>query len=123
MTPWVIRLGVCGGVHHKLLAGFTRKYLAERPVDTTNTLLGHSHLPFFPPVNELFVIGRPITGPHVIVVSTFSGESRRKDNGRLSRRDGILIFKFSYAVMFYRRAIETNQESDNLQCGAVASSR
>jgi hypothetical protein len=104
MTAWVTRLGVCAGVHHKLFADLTRKYFAERPVDTTNTLLDHSHLPLFSPVNELFVIRRPITGPHVIAVSTFSAESRRKDNGRLSQRDGILTFKFSYAVMFYRRA-------------------
>jgi hypothetical protein len=104
MTPWAVRLEVCACVHHKLFAGLTRKYFAERPVDTTNTLLDHAHLPLFSPVNEPFVIRRPITGPHVIVVSTFSGESRRKDNGRLSQRDGILTFKFSYAVMFYRRA-------------------
>ena len=51
-------------------------------------------------------IRRPIDGPYVSVVSTLSGESRRKGDGRLSQREGILNLKFSYAVMFHRRAID-----------------
>jgi hypothetical protein len=49
MTPWVVRLEVCACVHPKLFAGLARKYFAERPVDTTNTLLDHAHLPLFSP--------------------------------------------------------------------------
>src|ERR1035437_9478063 len=40
------------------------------------------------------------------VVSTFSGESRRKGDGRLSQRQGILKLKFSYVGRFQRRAID-----------------
>jgi hypothetical protein len=60
-------------------------------------------------------IRRLITSPHAPVVSTFTSESRRKDDGRLSQREGILRLKFSYAVMFQRRAIEQNEQSGNFR--------
>jgi hypothetical protein len=106
MTPCRNASRSLRGYTPQMFVCLTRKYFAERPVDTTNPLLGHSRLPISFTVNALFLHSSSDYRPAVSVVSTFSGESRRKGGGRLSQRQGILKLKFSYARMFPRRAID-----------------